>query len=152
MGNGPGQKRKTAVGARECQRKIYGIGTGKSSLRRKKHEKPPIWQPDNGGFWGKKMLKSNENWVFSETKCFFLAKALDFYEGGATFIGNAPGWRNGRRNRLKICRNIHAGSSPAPGILIRIIRENDKKTNRTGKKTKKSSGKQLFFGGLHNKT
>ena len=60
----------------------------------------------------------------------FLVKALDFCKGGATFIGNAPGWRNGRRNRLKICRIFHAGSSPAPGILVRIIRENDEKNEQ----------------------
>ena len=31
-----------------------------------------------------------------------------------------PGWRNGSRSRLKICRTrVRAGSSPAPGTILR---------------------------------
>ena len=71
-------------------------------------------------------------------------KPLDFYGGGATFIVIAPGWRNGRRNRLKICRYIHAGSSPAPGIFSLTFKcaENDWKQVRNRKKLKKTG---FFF-------
>ena len=32
-----------------------------------------------------------------------------------------PGWRNGRRNGLKIRRFIHTGSSPVPGTILFIF-------------------------------
>lgn len=35
-----------------------------------------------------------------------------------------PGWRNGRRNRLKICCLFRrAGSSPAPGTIFFVLKK-----------------------------
>ena len=64
----------------------------------------------------------------------------------------APGWRNGRRNRLKICRYIHCGFESRPGHF------SGKKPERNGesiqkRKTEngKNSKKQPFFDDIHNK-